>query len=293
RKEHDLHFIRASVPETKSYIVKMELPRVADAEVRDAVEIHLEEYVPIPSRESVFDYKVLGFSGRDCSRMNLEVSVVHERTIQGYLEIFGGTGLTVASFENEAQAVARAVVSKNDPSTCMIVDFGAFRTGIYIVANGSIDFTTSIEMSGNMLSNMLRGKFLLSPEEIEEMKRTFDCNVFLLNEEQEAAGALMSFVSAFRDEISKHFVFWQTHRDEKNDVDKIQKIILTGSESILTGLAQYLSGSLDISVELANVWQNVFDFNEYIPEIGKRDSFQYSAAIGLALPSVSKDKEPR
>jgi Tfp pilus assembly PilM family ATPase len=100
----------------------------------------------------------------------------------------------------------------------------------------------------------------------------------------------MSFIAAFRDEISKRLTYWETHRKDtgkdNGDAGSIEKIILTGSEASIAGLPEYLSGSLDTQVVFADVWKNVFDFDEYIPEIEAKDSFKYAGAIGLALEGL-------
>lgn len=285
RDENELDFVRASIPERKSYIVRMEIPRVKNAEIREAVEAKLEEYVPVAASEAVFDYDVLGITGTNCDMLDLEVSVIHRKVAENYLRVFEGSGFILSSFENEAQAIARAVVSPKDLGTTMIVDFGDARTGIFMVTKGSVDFTTSIDMGGKNLEKMFQEKFSLKPNEVQDIKRNFDCNAYLVNEEKEETAALMSYVSALRDEIGKHFIYWQNHKDANMVDTDIEKVILSGTEATLGGLAQYLRTSLNAPVELANVWVNVFDFNEYIPEITRRDSFKFASAIGLALAS--------
>ena len=64
---------------------------------------------------------------------------------------------------------------------------------------------------------------------------------------------------------------------------KISKIILCGGESTLAGLPEFLSYELKMKVELGNPWVNAVSFEDYIPEIERRDSLAYSTVIGLAL----------
>jgi type IV pilus assembly protein PilM len=286
RKKHELNFVRASISERKAYIVKMEIPRVENSEIRSVIETHLEEYVPVSVAEAIFDYQILKEANTPKDSLNLEVSVIDEKVAESYLQVFEETGLTITSFENEAQAVARAVIPEEEKDTCMVVDFGGSRTGIYIIVNGSVDFTTSIDMGGSSLNQLFKDKFSVEKNEARKIINEFDCNAFLENEENEKTAVLMSFISAFRDEIRKHFFYWQTHKDASSQEGEIQRIILTGSESVLKGLPQYMAGGLNAPVELADVWGNVFDFNEYIPDVSHRDSFRYGGAIGLAIPSI-------
>ena len=96
--------------------------------------------------------------------------------------------------------------------------------------------------------------------------------------------SLANIVSVLRDEINKRYIFWHTHKDSNGKVgDKIQKIILVGGNSNLYGLEDYLSSSLKVKVERADIWKNVFIEDGKIPPINFNDSMSYASAVGLAL----------
>jgi hypothetical protein len=59
--------------------------------------------------------------------------------------------------------------------------------------------------------------------------------------------------------------------------------VLCGRDAGLVGFEEYLSFPLKIPVEVANVWQNVFSYNDYVPPISFLDSLDYASAVGLAL----------
>jgi len=59
-KKYNLQFVRVSLPEERAYLVKMEVPDVRGEELRNAIAFQLEEYVPVPAGEAVFDYHILG-----------------------------------------------------------------------------------------------------------------------------------------------------------------------------------------------------------------------------------------
>ncbi|MEK7070355.1 MAG: hypothetical protein AAB966_00955, partial [Patescibacteria group bacterium] len=64
----------------------------------------------------------------------------------------------------------------------------------------------------------------------------------------------------------------------------ISKLILSGRDSEIVGLKEYLSQSLKIDVQTAEVWGNIFSLNNSVPEINFLDSLNYAVAIGLAAP---------
>ena len=55
--------------------------------------------------------------------------------------------------------------------TYMIVDFGEKRTGIFIVSRGVVMFTSTLDVGGVMLNDMIAKNFKVSYQEAEEMKK--------------------------------------------------------------------------------------------------------------------------
>jgi Tfp pilus assembly PilM family ATPase len=87
-----------------------------------------------------------------------------------------------------------------------------------------------------------------------------------------------------RDEINRHFVYWHTHEDEDGIKNPpIKKILLCGGDSNLVGLPDYLSVTMKTEVEMANVWCNILNTEEYIPSIDFKDALSFAASLGLAL----------
>jgi Tfp pilus assembly PilM family ATPase len=101
---------------------------------------------------------------------------------------------------------------------------------------------------------------------------------------------LLNSVSVLRDEIVRHLLYWQTHKDgEGRNHPRIKKILLCGGDSNLVGLPEYLSISAKTPVELADVWANITDKQKYIPSISFNKSLTFAAALGLALGDFEYD----
>ncbi len=278
-KEEGLRSVRVSLPEEQVYLFNLKLEKLGLGNVREAIELSLEEYIPIPAQDAIFDYEILGEDERN---LKLQVAAIPKNVIEGYLSIFKNSMIFATSFELEAQAVVRSVIKKGDMETYMIVDFGKKRTGIFIVSDGMVIFTSTLDLGGVMLSNMIEKNFKISFEEAEKKKREYGLKRNTTNGEMFAV--LLNGVSILRDEVMKHFLYWHTHKDEEGqDRPPIRKLILCGGDSNLIGFADYLSVSLKIDVELANVWVNIMDTEKYVPEISFNQSLTIASALGLAL----------
>jgi len=169
----------------------------------------------------------------------------------------------------------------------MIVDFGKKRTGISIFSKGVLRFTSTIDVGGVILTNVIQKSFKTSFEEAEKMKQKYGLGRD--SENKEMFSVLLNGVSVLRDEISRHLLFWNTKKEEeKEDYSLVRKIILCGGDSNLLGLIDYLSVSMKTKVETANVWVNINDREKYIPEMNLEQSLSYATAIGLSLGDLEK-----
>lgn len=279
RKEEGIKSVRVSLPEEQVYLFQLRLEKAGLGSVREGIELALEEHVPISAPDAIFDYELVS---EDAQSLELEVAAIPANVIENYLSVFKNAGISVQSFELEAQAMARAIVKHNDPSTYMIVDFGEKRTGIFIISKGIVMFTSTLDMGGVMLDEVIAKSFNVSLPEAEKMKIKY--GLLRNGENKEIFSVLLNSVSILRDELVKHFLYWHTHKDEEGrNNPPIKKIILCGGDSNLTGLSDYFSISMKTKVEMADVWINILNPEDYIPEINFKRALSFVAALGLAL----------
>ncbi len=284
RKEEGVKSVRVSLPEEQVYLFKIKLDKAGLTNVREAIELSLEEHIPISAPDAIFDYELLSETDQN---LELQVAAIPKNVIEDYLLVFQDSFISVQSFELEAQAISRAIIKKGDMDTYMIVDFGQTRTGIFIISKGSVTFTSTLDVGGGMLNSVIAKNFKISLEEAKKMKQMYGLQRNVEN--KEIFAVLLNSVSVLRDEIVKHFLYWHTHKNEEGDDNPpIKKVILCGGDSNLIGLADYLSVSMKNQVEMANVWSNIVNTKDYTPEINFRQSLSFSTALGLALGDFDK-----
>ena len=285
RKEEKIKAVRVSLPEEQVYLFKLRLEKAGLESIREGIEFSLEEHIPIPAQDVIFDYQILS---EDAQGLDIQVAAIPEEVVEEYLSVFENSNIVVKSFELEAQAISRAVVKDGDMDTYMIVDFGEKRSGICIVSKGVVMFTSTVDVGGVILTNMIQKNFKISFEEAEKMKKKFGLQRNSVN--KELFSVLLNSVSILRDEIEKHFLYWHTHLDEdEKERPSIKKIILCGGDSNLIGIAEYFSVSIKCKVDIANVWVNVFNLENEIPDINFDKSLTYATALGLALGDFLKN----
>jgi len=284
KKEHGIHFARVSLPEEKAYVIRLRIPQMNKKEIRGNIELQFEEQVPIPVSEAVFDYDIIKETDKE---IEISLSALPRETSESHLDVFSGTGITPLEFEIESEAIARAVVPEGDRGTFMVIDFERTKTGISIVSEGAIRFTASLQIGGSALIAAAAKQLDITSKEAEEVVREKGVSIERKKEEkdEEIFMSLVPILSTLRDEINKHYIYWQTHNDQYGKPHpKIEKLILCGEGAVVSGIADYLSAGMRTTVSLADTMSNVRSSEMYIPEMEYMESFKYVTAIGLALP---------
>jgi type IV pilus assembly protein PilM len=286
KKEHNIKFVRSSLPESLSYLVEINVPTIKNSELYESVELQIEEHIPLSIADVAFDYHLIGPNKNKPGMTSVVVSATPKSVVQSYQEVFNSVGITLLSLETDSTALARAVIRNGSVETTMILDLGRIKTGVYIVSRGFVSFVSDIDIGGKDISGAIMKGLDISTEEAKELYKHLEQSE---KPKKEIFEIVSPVFSELKEEINKHFIFWHTHKDgggQKNE--KIGKIILAGSGATLFGLQDYLSAEFHMPIDTANVWGNLFSFDENIPKISFNESLLFSTAIGLAI--YARDK---
>ncbi len=284
KKQFNLDYVEASIPEEKAYLFKTEIEIETDEKMRNVIEFNLEENVPLSGAEAIFDYRIISSSISN-GRASVMVTVLPRTVIEGYISLLKECGLVPLSFLIEAQAISKALIKKDDLGTYLIVNINQKRTGFFIVSQGSVQFSSTIPIGSGDFTAALMKQFALSEEAAEKMKK--EKGFTRSKENEEVLNALMGTASAFRQEIEKVYVYWHTHKSSDGKAaDEVRKILLCGRGATITGFKEFISQNMKVETDIGNVWTNVASFDEYIPPIKAEDALNFASSIGVALPKL-------
>lgn len=275
--------VHASLPEEAAFVFSMNVPLGSSRqEILNLIEFEFEQRVPIPPAAAVYDFDLIP-RGED-EAQEIGVVVFPRELAESYARCLSAAGFLPLSFELEVRAIARAVVSKDEPDTVsLLVDFGSKRSGLSVLKRGIPIFTSTVEVGVEEVDKVLAEQLHLSPKEVEIWKNE---QGLVPAEGQKSPGieALSGAASALGSEIARHFNYWDTRRNEEGErVTPVSRVLLVGGGANLKGLGDYIAGRVQAPVVRPNVWANVCSFEDYIPPIERRVSLQYATAIGLSL----------
>lgn len=284
RLETGLKFAKVSLPEEKAYLFRTTIPKTDPEEISSLLEFKLQENVPLSPSEVIFDYEIIpSRTGEVSSELNVSVSVIPSKFVVDYSNALQSAGLTPLSFEVESKAFVRTLVKRNDSRVTIAVFFGDTKTVLSVVIGNLIYFTSTLNISGEMLTGALANALKISVVEAQKLK--IEKGLAGYKDNLDAFASLTTILSALKDEISRIVIYWNSHEKAHNRITQdVSRIVFCGQDSALPGFDVYMQAALGVEVLVGNVWLNVFDFEKCIPELNLRESLNYATAIGLALP---------
>jgi len=269
----------AALPESKSYLFETSVPGGTNDERRIMVEQHLDELVPLPPSETIFDTVPIG-QGKAGMTMLSGVGFA-KRVVDEALATFDGAKMPVAALEGETFAMARALLPEGDTSTTLIIDVGKTTTKLAIVESRIPRFATTIGIGGHAFTLAVQKHFGVTETEARRVKS--ERGIVPAPGNEDYLAAMLSTVSAIRDEILRRLEYWQAHQAKSGGHAPVSQALLAGGNATLRGLPEYLQGALGIPVATGDVFTNLASRDIWIPDLEYAESLAYATAIGLAL----------
>src|SRR3989344_4986189 len=124
-------YVVASLPEEKSFLQVIQLPKMSDEELKKSVRFEAENYIPLPIDDVYLDFRVIQPFRNHLDHVDVLIAALPKKIVDPYVASIKQAGLMPVAMEIESQAVSRALV-KNEisPFPILLIDFGATRTSL-------------------------------------------------------------------------------------------------------------------------------------------------------------------
>lgn len=262
-----------SMPEQKVFIKIIQLPKLSDIELNQAIKWEAEANIPMSLDEIYLDWQIVP-SLEILNHVDVLITAIPKATAESYSYVLKKAGIIPIAFELESQAISRALIKKTKEPV-MIIDFGLTRTGFLIYSGEIIKFTSTMPISGNQINKIISEK--LDVDIIQAEKIKFKINLTEKQGIEEVKKDILLIVDNLVDKIQETISFYNDYSvHEHESSSKISKIILCGGDSNLIGLVEYISNKLNIKTELGQIFADVSILNQ-------NESLNYATAIGLGL----------
>lgn len=273
--------VALNLPESNCFVRVIHVAPMTDAEIDAAVPFEAESYIPIPVDQVYLDWKRLGEVD---GRVELLLVASPKDFVDRVLKAVDIASLTPVSIEVQSEALARAVVALGSRETLLIADMKASRTDLVMVERGNIQFTSTIPIAGQSLTDAIAKGLEVQPKRSEEIKA--QAGFANTTEYPNLKMLLLPVLQNLVNEIKQVLAFHDQHSTEK-----VTRIILVGGAAQLAHLVEFVQESLGdregLQVQLADPTVNV---HMDIPEgFADNKMLAYGPAIGLAMRSLLHD----
>lgn len=277
-------FVTATIPERKSFLRIIQLPKMPEEEIKQAIKFEMEANIPLSLNEAYFDWQALGESSK-INHRDILVAVAPKSVVDPYLELIKNAGFIPKALELESIAMSRSIIPNlKTEKPVLIVNLSATQINFTIFSGQAPRFSSSISTaSRNHLTYYISQYMKMSTEEAEKIKRSVGLDK--TKYEGRVFRALEPAIKSLINQIQDYSDYYSSHpQHEHTETAKISKIILCGGDANLIGIAPYISKALKLPVELGNPWSNILpESHKETAIMSYEKSLAFTPCLGVAL----------
>lgn len=302
-------YVIASLPEEKSFLQVVQMPRMSEEDLKSAVIYEAENYIPLPIEEVYLGSQIIPSAHDHSDKFSVLLAALPRKIIDSYLFSFKKAGLQPKALEIESLSVVRALI-KNEVtvSPVLVIDLGESRTTFIVFAGHAPRFTSSIAVSSGSFNEIIAKNLGVSLAEAERLKMKYgleervefkikDKETEVKKGQGKIFEALVPALVDLIQQIRRHLEYYQTHTAYEQSLlnnKGVTKILLCGGGANLKGLRELLALELRIPVEIADPWINILpEGKREIPGLSAEKSLSYTTALGLALRGIKTEQYGR
>ena len=267
-----------------SVIVKnIVLPQMSEAELQESFAWHAEEHIPFDISDVNLDYHV---TGRSDDAIHVLLAACKRDKVANLKQAIQLAGKQPTVIDVDAFALQNCYELNYDPQPGQIVallNIGASTTNINIMNGVGSVFTRDATFGGNQYTSLLQKELSLTSDQAEGVKRGLPLPEGV--EQRDTAPILDTVSDILALEIQKTMDFYRATVEDGESA--VQKILISGGGSKLTGLVEFLAKRFEVPVEMFDPFRKIrVDSRGFDPEYMREIVPEMAIAVGLALRGV-------
>jgi type IV pilus assembly protein PilM len=261
------------VPTGRTFSRTFKIPSKAESTLADAVEIEVDQYIPIPMNSLYVDYEIIE---RTKEELTVIMSAVPKVLVDSCLSAVKGAGLRPIMIEPGINAVARVLETTEEGHLpTLIVDIGPASTDIAVLDRGAIRVSGGLGIGGNTFTLDIAKKLNVALENAHQLKVLNGLNAG--PRQAKITNALQPSLQRILAEVRKVIRYYN---ERLNDDRKLEQVLVVGGGSNVPGIGDYFTNELVMPARVASPWQKL-DFGK-LPQPSKQFRPRYITVAGLA-----------
>ncbi len=236
---------------TAVIVKKITIPKIEKKMIADQIKWEAEQYIPFDINNISLAYHVLNADVGDT--MDVLLIAAQNELVGQYTSAITGAGLQLGVLDVSGFALANifeANYGKNFGETIGILNIGAGVTNLVVIANGDVIFSRDIPVGGFNYTNEIHKEMAISLQEAESMKLSAVSKAPVPDEVHNIISATNDVVT---EEIRNSIEFFSG----SNNGMALGRCYITGGSSVVTGLIENVSKTINLNVEMMNPFAGV------------------------------------
>jgi type IV pilus assembly protein PilM len=248
----------------------------------DEMESHImeeaEQYVPFDLDDIYLDFQDLVTATEEDEKTDVMLVAAKKEVVDEYLEMLAGIGLQATVVDIDGFALENTYeYNAGEKRNVALIDIGASKININILANGVSVVARDIVVGSGQLTEQIMRKCDLEFEEAESIKLG---HTPVEKHKKTVEEIFTSVCTQWILEIKKSLDLYQANYPDQ----PLEKILLSGGGSKVSGLDAYIHAETGVAVELFNPFGNMVSVDKKIdPSYLDTVAPEMAIATGIAI----------
>ncbi|MEK7681108.1 MAG: pilus assembly protein PilM [Patescibacteria group bacterium] len=275
-------WVAANLPEPKTFLKYIEIENPDNDEITSVdIAYHAKKHLPYELEETYIDWQRVEKKDDFGKTSKILLGASPKAITDSYDYLLESVGLNPISLEIEAISLARALITADKDykgeARC-ILDLGATRSSLIIYDNDSIQFSTTLNFSGEIVTSAIEQELKIDHIRAENLKIEKGLNYDSINPKY--LPIVTTIAEDLIVELKTAVLFYKEHF---NNTNPVTHITMCGGMANWKNIDNFISRKLKISAHPGHPWKNLF--NKSL-KFDQAKSLSFSTAIGLALRAV-------
>jgi type IV pilus assembly protein PilM len=276
----------------------IELPKMGAAQTRQAISLQINQYVPFPPGDTVYDYKILPpREGGNVSMQEVLLVATRSSTVDSLIATLRSAGIECDGIKITSLAAWNVLEPglQGYSQAVGIIDMRDTVTDLSFFLNGQFRLSRPVELGYTNIMAKVAQLLGVTPGEAEEYLKADPVDLTIPEDEIDPTEdnrmreALLSVFSGFVSELIRSIRYYESQAQRS---ERVGKLLLFGNMRLFPNVAKYLEDQTGLEVGTVNLGTLV----QYRQGVYSLDFLHESASklivsAGLALELFKRKKE--
>jgi type IV pilus assembly protein PilM len=265
-----------TIPTYRTFSRSLTLPKLTAKELREAVNLEIEQYLPMPIEDMYLNYDTVG---ENKDGLELFAIAVPKKIVDSQLELMRVLGLEVVGVEATIGATGRlfSLDPQSDIPT-VLIDFGSLSADITIFEKKMV-VTGTVPGGGEVFTEQIRKALGVTAAEAKLIKIKYGLGKS--KRQKEISVALEPVLDQLVREIKRMIRYYDQHIDGERPINQV---VTFGGGANMPGLTDYLTEHLRLAVRTSDPWQYCNHHGLKMPDRADKSMFATAMGLGLTRP---------